>query len=171
MYVYDKTKHVRLKTTQLTDLVVSLLRVFPKHTSINRFNEPPLTLPENQQSKMQKLFRMLVHTSTLINENYRSKDKHGRYMSQKEDYINALNLMKDLILYFDVRKGGYEHEMLAILQILQEANGLITSKHLQEFTEYSRSQCKRIITLFLDRGWIIRTGGNKKAGYTYKLTE
>lgn len=171
MYVYNKTSHVKQKTTQLVDLVVSLLRIFPKHTTANRFNDPPFTLPKNQQPKMQKLFRMLVHTSTLINENYRSKDKHGRYMSQKEDYVNALNLMKDLVLYFDIRKGAYEHELLALLQIIQEQKGEITNKYLEEFTGYSRSHCKKLTTLFLDRGWMIRKGGNKKEGYTYLLTE
>ena len=169
MYVYDKTSHVKVKANQLADLVVSLLRIFPQHTTTNRFKEPPFTIPKNQQAKMQKLFRMLVHTSTLINESYRTKDKHGRYMSRKEDYINALNLMKDLVLYFDVRKGRYEHEILAILEIIREQKGEITGKYLEEFTGYSRSHCKRIITLFLDRGWIIRDGGNKKAGYTYLL--
>ena len=171
MYIYDKTNHVKQKTTQLADLVVSLLRVYPGHTTVNRFKTPPFTLPENQSPKLQKLFKMLVHASTLINENYRMKDQQGHYMSQKEDYINALNLMKDLVLYFDTRKGNYEHEILAIMQVIQEKNGEITAKQLQGFTGYSRSMCKRIITLSLDKCWINRTGGNQKSGYTYILAQ
>jgi len=170
MYVYNKTSHVKQKTTQLADLVVSLLRVYPKHATVNRFKTPPFKLPENQTIKLKKLFKMLVHTSTLINENYRIKDKQGRYMSQKEDYINALNLMKDLVLYFDTRKGNYEHEIQAIMEVVQEKNGQITAKQLQEFTSYSRSMIKRIITISIDKGWIVRTGGNQKSGYTYILT-
>lgn len=171
MYVYDKTIPVRNKTSQLTDLVVSFLRLYPSTTTINKFKEPPFTLPKGKQPQLQKLFRMLVHVSTIINENFREKDKQGRYKSQGEDYVNAINLMKDLVLYFDVRKGQYEHELIAIFQILQEEKGEITNRHLQEFTGYGKSHCKRIITLFLDRGWIIRKGGNKKSGYTYLLTE
>ena len=171
MYVYDKTVHIRQKTSQLIDFVISTLRLYPKESTANFFTEPSFTLPENQQIKMQKLFRMLVHTSTLTNRNYRLKDKHGRYMSQQEDYINALELMKDLVLYFDVKKGKYEHEILALMQVLQEQKGDIKSKDLQELSGYSKSSCKRIITLFLDRGWIIRKGGNRKQGYTYILTE
>ena len=171
MYVYNKRSKIIKKNSELINLVISLLRVFPKHTTVNRFKEPPLSLPKNQEKKTQKLFKMLVHSSTLINENYRTKDKQGRYLSQKEDYVNALNLMKDIILYFDTKKGSYEHEILALLQILQEKKGEISNKYLQEFTGYSRSNCKRIITLFFDRNWIKRTGGNRKTGYTYLLVE
>jgi hypothetical protein len=169
MYTYDKKKHVTQKTAQLADLVVSFLRVCPRHSTVNRFKPPPFKLPENQNKKLQKLFRMLVHTSTLINEKYRVKDQQGRYMSQKQDYINALNLMKDLVLYFDTRKGHYEHEILAIMEIIQEKNGHFTAKQLQEFTGYSRSMVKRIITTGIDKSWVMRTGGNRKAGYTYVL--
>lgn len=170
MYVYDKSTHIKQKTTQLADLVVSLLRIYPKHATVNRFKAPPFQFPENQTIKLQKLFKMLVHASTIINENYRVKDKEGRYMSQREDYVNALNLMKDLVLYFDIRKGHYEHEIQAIMEVIQQKHGQITAKQLQEFTSYSRSMVKRIITTSIDKGWIIRTGGNQKQGYTYILT-
>jgi len=170
MYIYDKTSHIKQKTNQLADLVVSLLRVYPKHATVNKFKTPPFKLPENQTIKLQKLFKMLVHTSTLINENYRIKDQQGRYMSQREDYVNAINLMKDLVLYFDTRKGHYEHEILAIMQVIQEKYKEITAKQLQEFTNYSRSMIKRIITISIDKGWISRTGGNRKTGCTYLLT-
>jgi len=170
MYIYDKTSHIKQKTTQLADLVVSLLRVYPKHATVNKFKTPPFKLPENQTIKLQKLFKMLVHTSTLINENYRIKDQQGRYMSQREDYVNAINLMKDLVLYFDTRKGHYEHEILAIMQVIQEKYKEITAKQLQEFTGYSRSMVKRIITTSIDKEWIVRKGGNRKSGYTYLLT-
>lgn len=170
MYVYDKSNHIKQKTSQLADLVVSLLRIYPKHATANRFRPPPFKLPENQSQKLQKLFKMLVHASTIINENYRIKDQQGRYMSQREDYINAINLMKDLVQYFDIRKGHYEHEIQAIMQVIQEKYGQITAKQLQEFTSYSRSMIKRIITTSIDKGWIIRTGGNQKTGYTYILT-
>ena len=170
MYVYDKSSHIKQKTSQLADLVVSLLRIYPKHATVNRFSVPPFKLPENQSQKLQKLFKMLIHASTIINENHRVKDQQGRYMSQREDYINAINLMKDLVLYFDIRKGHYEHEILAIMEVIQEKYGQISAKQLQEFTNYSRSMVKRIITISIDKGWISRTGGNQKTGYTYILT-
>lgn len=171
MYVVGKNVLVRNKTKYLTELVVNVLRIYPTITTINKFKEPPFTLARNKDQKLKKMFRMLVHVSTLLNENYRVKDKNGRYMSQKEDYVNALNLMKDLVLYFDVRKGVFEHEFLSILKTIQERKGEITNRYMQEFTAYSKSHCTKIMRLFLDRGWIIRKGGNKKEGYTYITTD
>jgi hypothetical protein len=167
--MYDKSGETRKKSGLLVDFVVSFLRLSPKLVTSNRFKTPSFSVPKHQQKKQQKLFLMLVHISTLINESYRVKDKQGRYMSQKEDYVNALNIMKDLVLYFDVRKGDYEHELLAILEVIQEQHGEIKSLYIQEFTGYSRSHVKRIVALFADRGWLVRTGGNKKTGYTYRL--
>ena len=87
--MYIDNKNPASVVDNLVGFALPVLRLYPDCTTINPFISEPLPLIKQQNEKLRKLLQVLVHVNTLLNRIYRIKDKNGRYMSQKEDYINS----------------------------------------------------------------------------------
>jgi hypothetical protein len=169
MYIFDKRTEIKSLSGHLADLTVTMLRVYPEAVTKNSFKPGTLPVTGNQQVKLSKLLKMLIHVSTLINKTYRMKDKQGRYQSDRQDYVNALSLMKNIVEYYHVKKTVYEHEIIALIETHYPDGETFTRADIEELTGYSRSHVKQMLRTWQDKSYIVHCGGNRKQGYKYRL--
>jgi hypothetical protein len=169
MYLFDKRREIKRLDGHLADLTVTMLRIYPQTVTINPFKTGILPVTENQRQRLDKLIQMLTHVSTLINKTYRMKDKQGRYQSERQDYVNALSLMKNLVEYYHAKKTVYEHEIIALIEIHYPDGETFTRKDIEELTGYGSSHVKQMLRTWQDKSYIVHCGGNRKQGYKYRL--
>jgi hypothetical protein len=131
---------------------------------------PELPLIKEQRNKLEKLFHLLIHTSTLMNKTFRATDQDGYFISDREDYINALELMKDLLGLYNKKGLKYEYELLMLIEKEFGRNGTFKAKELQNTLYMSKSHTHRILEMLMHRSKIKRIGGTKRKGYIYQLT-
>lgn len=157
------------KVKELFDYALSVVRLNPTASTINPYKNIELPLLGHHKKLLEKLLQLLIHANTILNINYRMKEKNGCYQSSREDYVNALVLIKDLAELYSERRSTYEHELISILQSEYKENEFFTRKELENVFGYCKTQTHRIIKILEERNIIIKAGGSKNRGYKYKL--
>jgi len=154
----------------LTEFYISVIRMYPDTRTESPFRRIDLPVLESHRKQLQKLLEMLTHTHTVLNKTYRQKDDRGIYQSTREDYINALAMLKPLAELYKSHRSELEKDITALIRGFYKPGELFTRRQLGEALNYSKTHTTRIIKLLEERGSVVKAGGFKNKGYQYMLT-
>lgn len=154
----------------LTEFYFSVIRMYPDIRTESPFTRIDLPVLEGHRKQLNELLEMLTHAHTVLNITYRQKDKSGIYMSTREDYVNALSMLKPLAQLYKSHRNKIENDIIALIKQFCRPGELFTRRELGEVLNYSKTHTTRIIKLLEERGLIVRAGGFKNTGYKFMLT-
>lgn len=154
----------------LTEFYLSVIRMYPDIRTESPFRRIDLPVLENHRKQLQKLLEMLTHAHTVLNSIYRLKDERGIYQGTREDYVNALSMLKPLAKLYKSHRSELEKDITALIRGFYKPGELFTRRELGEVLNYSKTHTTRIIKLLEERGSIVKAGGFKNKGYQYMLT-
>jgi len=153
---------------KLTKLVLLVTSLYPNTTTVHS-PEEPIEETKLYPEDLQILFELLLHSITILNSLYRLQDSQGNYISQREDYATALQLIsplfcrKSLELPQSIRK--YYGQILNEIGLSRS----FTWKELQKISGKSKTRCNNIIQHLQSQKLIKQTGKGYRHIYQYEL--
>lgn len=157
------------KAKLLYCFALSVIRLKPKISTSSAFTTIELPLLPYHKKTLEKLLKLLIHAITILNITYRMKDKNGIFQSTKEDYINALELMKDLSQLYHEKRTNFDKELISLLSGKYKPTDIFTRKDLEKLFGYSKSNIKNIARYLENRQIIRKINNNRHRGYKYQI--
>lgn len=164
------------KITKLYELAGAILCLYKNTVTVNPYNTMAEKIDlsgyfyRTHKEDVYRLYHLLVHGMTCLNQVYRLQDKEGRYQSTREDNIVALYLLQDEYFNHDYLPGS-------VWDTYVELMGYYGSK-----SSFTRQQATLILHLnshtakwhlnkLREHGYLIKTGGDMRSGYIYRLVD
>lgn len=149
---------------KLVDMVLLTHSLFPTQKTKNPYMRLIRNHVEDQETLF--LFQQLSHSLTLLHQVNRYKNKHGEYLTEKEDVLASLYLLQHR-LNKNLMITKSEQELYHFLK--KRHKGPFTRKQVQDALDQSKSHTHRQLEKLLYTGKIERIGGYKNRGYVYAL--
>jgi predicted transcriptional regulator len=155
---------------KLAQLALLLKSLYPSDTTVHK---PVETIKKEAfyPKDLRGLFEMLVHTLTLINKLYRQQDAEGNYISQREDYATALQLLSPL---FEAKTLDLPESVRSYYQQLLTEIGYsksFTWKEVKKITGKSKTRCNNILNQLKGLGLVKQSGKGYRDIYLYELVQ
>ena len=174
MLIGEKNFYIKIEPEKILNGIVeyylSVIRLYPEIKTENRYKKIKLPVMEHRQKQIEKLLEMLTHANTVINRIRREKTKEGLYISEREDYINALMMISPLIELYKKERKKTEEAIIEEIKIHIKKGELFSRRDIEMILGYSHTHTHRIIRYLEEREMIEKVGGYKNRGYKYILT-
>ena len=124
----------KTKETETKHFIQNCIRLLKPHEVINPYANKILLPPEAHKiRRLTELFHAFVNQVTLINQYQRTKDQHGRLITEKEDVETAIEIMfESIVLKVDELDGS-------LRQFYEDLKGYVMSKG-EAYKEYQFTQ-------------------------------
>ncbi len=158
---------------QSIEFIQNCIRMLKPYEVINPFAEKIL-LPEDvhQKRRLNQNFQSIVKQITILNQYQREKDEKGRLITDKQDIIDAIEILFESILLKQDELDG------TLRQFYESLKTLTTNKNNRqyEFTRFEameitglkKSQLQVNLTRLVELEYLNQMGAQNK-GYKYKI--
>jgi len=166
----------KLRITRLYELSGGILCLFENVETTNPYNvmEEKIDLSgyfyRTHKEDVYRLYHLLVHCFTCLNQLYRMKDKAGRYESTREDNLLALYLLQEECFshdYLPQSVWSTYHELMSYYG----TENTFTRKDATFLLNLNQHTVKWQLKKLKEYGYLVRTGGDMRRGHIYRLID
>ena len=158
-------------TAKLVGYCKTVTSLYPSVKTANPFDRVRLPVTDEKLKEYHLLLKLLTHCNTVLNMTYRETNGKGHYIATREDFVNALRLLKDLAALYKAGQTNLEKEKLHQLKCTYSVNESFMRRDLELTWDMSRTQTHNLIHRLMVSGFIYKAGGTKNRGYKYKLVK
>lgn len=153
---------------KLVAFTMSVQALYPNIKTVHSLEEESFReqlYPED----LQVLFELLLHSQTVLQKLYRLKDVKGNYISQREDYAVALEMISPLLSTrgLDVKENVRKYYQTIVDEIGYSRS--FTWRDIATLTGKSKTRCNDVLQHLLSYELVKRVGKGYQDIYKYEL--
>jgi len=156
-----------LYNTHLNDLTLLVKSLYPHREVVNPFEKK--VEQQDWYPSQKRLILSLMKALTLLNLKYRTEDKYGRFVCNKEDFVNAIALLdrelkavKPAILLNAQERWFFNRLWMAF------GSERFTAKQAQTLCELGKTTVWWKLQELQRKGFV-ELDGSKKQAYLYRI--